>query len=159
MEIVAPYLTMVVNAILQKREIPPSLKTGILNPVLKKGKDKTLPTSYLGIMVTPLVGKILEAIIKEYIEPILTPTQHPMQRGFTENTSPLMTALLITEAINDLRDRGEGLYLATLDAEKAFDVAIVWPASLLRKLFIDWIQGDSWLIIKSLHDKAYTQIK
>ena len=157
MEEVAPYLTMIVNAILQKREIPPSLKTGILTPILKKGKDKTLPTSYRGITVTPLVGKIIEAIIKEYIEPILRPTQHPMQRGFTENTSPLMAALLITEAINDLRDRGEGLYLATLDAEKAFDV--VWHASLLRKLFIDGIQGDSWLLIKSLHDKAHTQIK
>ena len=139
MEEVAPYLTMIVNAILQKREIPPSLKTGILTPILKKGKDKTLPTSYCGITVTPLVGKIIEAIIKEYIEPILRPTQHPMQRGFTENTSPLMAALLITEAINDLRDRGEGLYLATLDAEKAFDV--VWHANLLRKLFIDGIQG------------------
>ena len=157
MEEVAPYLTMIVNAILQKREVPPSLKTGILTPILKKGKDKTLPTSYRGITVTPLVGKIIEAIIKEYIDPILTPTQHPMQRGFTENTSPLMAALLITEAINDLRDRGEGLYLATLDAEKAFDV--VWHASLLRKLFIDGIQGDSWLLIKSLHDKAHTQIK
>ena len=44
MEEVAPYLTMIVNAILQKREIPPSLKTGILTPILKKGKDKTLPT-------------------------------------------------------------------------------------------------------------------
>ena len=68
-----------------------------------------------------------------------------------------MAALLITEANNDLRDRGEGLYLATLDAEKAFDV--VWHASLLRKLFIDGIHGDTWLLIKSLHDKAYTQIK
>ena len=157
MEEVAPYLTMIVNAILQKREVPPSLKTGILTPILKKGKDKTLPIIYRGIMVIPLVGKTIKVIIKECIEPILTPTQHPMQRGFTENTSPLMAALLITEAINDLRDRGEGLQLATLDAEKAFNA--VWHASLLRKLFIDGIQGDSWILIKSLHDKAQTQTK
>ena len=77
--------------------------------------------------------------------------------GFTEDTSPLMAALLITEAINEAKDRGEGLYLATLDAEKAFDV--VWHASLLRKLFLDGVTGDAWLLIKSLHEDAHTKIK
>ena len=156
-EELTPILTNIINAIIKKREIPSQLKTGILTPVLKKGKNKTLPTSYRGITVTPLIGKIIESVIKEEIEPILNPTQHPMQRGFTEDTSPLMAALLITEAINEAKDRGEGLYLSTLDAEKAFDV--VWHASLLRKLFLDGIQGDSWLLIKSLHEQAHTKIK
>ena len=156
-EELTPILTSLINAIIEKREIPSQLKTGILTPVLKKGKNKTQPTSYRGITVTPLIGKIIESIIKEEIEPVLNPTQHQMQRGFTEDTSPLMAALLITEAINEAKDRGEGLYLSTLDAEKAFDV--VWHASLLRKLFLDGIQGDSWLLIKSLHEQAHTKIK
>ena len=121
-EELTPILTSLINAIIEKREIPSQLKTGILTPVLKKGKNKTQPTSYRGITVTPLIGKVIESIIKEEIEPVLNPTQHQMQRGFTEDTSPLMAALLITEAINEAKDRGEGLYLSTLDAEKAFDV-------------------------------------
>ena len=44
-EELAPILTDLINIILEKTEIPWQLKTGILAPVLKKGKDKILPTS------------------------------------------------------------------------------------------------------------------
>ena len=51
---VAPSITNIINAIFTKAEIPEELKTGILTPVLKKGKEKTIPTNYRGITVTPL---------------------------------------------------------------------------------------------------------
>ena len=53
--------------------------------------------------MTPLIGKLIEAIIKERINPILKTSQHPLQRGFTESTSPLMAELLITDVINEYR--------------------------------------------------------
>ena len=156
-EEVTPALTDIINAIFRRAEIPEELKTGILTPVLKKGKEKTIPTNYRGITVTPLIGKIIETIIKDRINPILQQTQHQLQRGFTEDTSPLMAALLITEVINECRDRNECVHLTTLDAEKAFDV--VWHEGLLRKLYLDGIGGDMWRLIKSLHEGTNIQVK
>jgi hypothetical protein len=47
------------------------LKTGLLTLVLKKEKDPKIPGNYRGIAVTPVLGKILESIIKDHIESTL----------------------------------------------------------------------------------------
>ena len=155
-EVVSP-ITTLINAILQKADVPTILKTGVLTPILKKGKDKTNPGSYRGITVNSLLGKILETCIRDYLEPILDPSQNKLQRGFTQSTSPLMAGLLISEAFFDAKDSGAPLVLQTFDAEKAFDV--VWHDSLLRKIHKDGVEGDLWKIVKSLHTDAYTLVK
>ena len=111
---VAPSITNIINAIFTKAEIPEGLKTGIFTrTVLKKGKEKTVSTNHTGITVTPLIGKLVEAIIKDRINPILETSQHPLQRGFTESTltSPLMAALLITEEINECRNNNGSIII------------------------------------------------
>jgi hypothetical protein len=64
-----------------------SMKSGILTPILKKGKDKNIPGNYRGIVVTNTFSKILESIIKDRLEEQLKKTQNPIQRGFTEKAS------------------------------------------------------------------------
>ena len=56
-----------------------------------------------------------------------------LQRGFTSNTTSLSADLLVSELMTDAKDAGKNLFLASLDASKAFDV--VNHASLLRRLF------------------------
>jgi hypothetical protein len=51
--------------------------------VYKKTKAKTDPFGYWGITVTPVLGKILETIMKNRITPKLKASQNPMQAGFT----------------------------------------------------------------------------
>jgi hypothetical protein len=70
------------------------LKRGILTPVLKKKKDKTLPGNYRGIVVTNTFSKIIESVIKERLEKQLSLTQNPLQRGFTEHASSKFTAFI-----------------------------------------------------------------
>ena len=79
------YTTSLLNTIKRECSIPEILKTGIVTPVLKKDKDPKIPGNYRGIAVTPIISKILETILKDHIEPA---NQNPMQRGFTEKTSP-----------------------------------------------------------------------
>jgi retron-type reverse transcriptase len=76
-----------------------TLKKGILTPVLKKKKDKTLPGNYRGIVVTNTFSKIIESVIKERLEKQLSPTQNPLQRGFTEHASSKFTAFIASETI------------------------------------------------------------
>jgi hypothetical protein len=72
-EELAPLLCEIINQIFQDLDIPDSMKSGILTPILKKGKDKNIPGNYRGIVVTNTFSKILESIIKDRLEeqPIL----------------------------------------------------------------------------------------
>jgi hypothetical protein len=48
----APLLCEIINQIFQDLDIPDSMKSGILTPILKRGKDKNIPGNYRGIVVT-----------------------------------------------------------------------------------------------------------
>lgn len=91
-EQIAPFICECINAIFSKLDIPSSLKSGLLTPVLKKGKDPTTPGNYRGITVTRNFSKILESILKSKIDPILNQTQNCLQRGLTEKVSSLNAA-------------------------------------------------------------------
>lgn len=121
--------------------IPGVLKTVILTPVLKKDKDRKLPGNYRGIAVTPVLSKILETILKKHVEPTLTKIQNPLQRGFTEKTSPTNAAIIITEGLAEAKDNGKPMAITTLDAEKAFDKLV--HDKLLCKLYNYKVNDDT----------------
>ena len=129
----------------------------MLTPIPKKGKDLKNPASYRGITVTSIICKVLEMCIRARIEGTLGKHQNRLQRGFTKGSSSINTALLITEAINEAKDRKKPLILVTLDAEKAFDV--VDHTLLFWKLYEQNINGPTWLLIKNLHHLTTTKVK
>jgi hypothetical protein len=45
------------------------LKVGLLTPVFKNKGDKNCDTNYRGITVLPVINKIIEAILKQRINP------------------------------------------------------------------------------------------
>ena len=45
--------------------------------------------NYQGIIITPTMSKLVEAVIKIRINPIVIKYQNPLQRGFTKKTAPL----------------------------------------------------------------------
>jgi hypothetical protein len=49
--------------------------------------------------VTNIISSIIEGIIKDRIEHDLTKSQSKLQRGFTEKTSSLNAAFIISETI------------------------------------------------------------
>ena len=59
--------------------------------------------------------------------------------------------------MNDAKDAGTNLFLASLDASKAFDV--VNHASLLRRLYHLDIQPVIWSILKHLYDGSQCPVK
>jgi len=156
-EQIAPFICECINAIFSKLDIPSSLKSGLLTPVLKKGKDPTTPGNYRGITVTRNLSKILESILKSRIDPILNQTQNCLQRGFTEKVSSLNAALVVSEAHHYADTKDWPFYLATLDAEKAFDT--VHHEILFNKIFHDGINGDMWILLRNLYRDMSVKVK
>ena len=153
----ATEICSITNQIFEELNIPDTLKRGILTPVLKKKKDKTLPGNYRGIVVTNTFSKIIESVIKERLEKQLSPTQNPLQRGFTEHASSKFTAFIASETILIYKKFNRDLELLTVDAEKAFDT--VNHDIMLNKLYHDGITGDMWLLLRNIYDGLILKVK
>ena len=140
-EEVIPYIVFIINKIFDELDVPPKLKSGFVTPVLKPKKDKLYPENYRGITVTNKFSTIVESLLKDRIEPKLLPTQSKLQRGFTEKSSSLNTAFLVTQSADHyIEINEEELFLLTLDAQRAFDT--LDHELLFNKLFHDGITGD-----------------
>jgi hypothetical protein len=145
------------NLILQDGCVPKAFQQGVVIPIPKKGKNSLLQENYRGITLTSTIGKIFENVILSRIRPRIEPKLNQLQRGFTAETSSLSAALLVSELINDAHDDKKDLFIASLDARKAFDV--VNHSSLLRRLHLLDIQPEIWAVIKHLYEGAECQVK
>lgn len=146
-----------INDILLNHEVPVNLKLGILNPIFKNKGNCRESQNYRGITITPVLTRILEATLKARINPILHRQQHPLQRGFTRNSSPMNCALLVEEFYRNNKDLKKPTYIAFMDVKSAFDV-VVHP-NLMRKLYNSGVTGHEWLVIESLHRDSLTSVK
>ncbi len=66
-------------------------------------------------------------------------------------------ALILSETISESRNAKKPVIITTLDAQKAFDV--VHHNSLLRKLYLDGIRGDDWLLLAHMYSDLTSRVK
>ena len=137
-------ITDIFNEILQSKTIPDLFKSGILTPVLKKTKDPTNLDNYRGITVTPVIGKLFESVLLPRLSQSFD--QSSLQFGFTKGLSPVMSALIVSEARAGVKMNScAPLFLVTLDSRKAFDV--VNHIIMLDNLYEAGIHPAIWTII------------
>ena len=84
-------------------------------------------------------------------------TQNCLQTGFTENVSSLNAALIVSKAHHYADTKDLPFYLATLDAEKAFDT--VHHEILFNNTFHDGINGDMWILLRTLYRDLSVKVK
>ncbi|MCG7892397.1 MAG: reverse transcriptase family protein, partial [Candidatus Thiodiazotropha endolucinida] len=153
---VTDFLTSLLNYLADSGTISAVLKEGILTPIYKKG-DPTNPGNYRGITVTPVLLKILEHILNSRHTAIFQDSQSKLQKGFTSGCSSVNAALILSECILEAANCKQDLFLTTLDTQKAFDV--VDHNSLLRKLYLDGVQGNDRLLLKDLYSDCSSRVK
>ncbi len=107
-----------------------------MTPVYKKAESHN-PFNHRSITVIHVFKKLSGSHNLYQSTPILIPTQSKPQRGFTIDTPPLLTGLLIQEVISTTKSP---VYLCMLDVKTAFDT--VWHEALLRQIFLDDIDGS-----------------
>ncbi|CAC5394456.1 unnamed protein product [Mytilus coruscus] len=148
------FLLYLVNIIIHDKLIPEIIKLGLLSPIFKNKGSKNDSKNYRGIVVLPILCKIIEYIARIDFRPILLEKQSPLQRGFTPNTSPLNAAIIFEEIYREYTDCNSPFYI---DAKSAFDVVII--NMLMRKLFLLDIDPATWSIIDELHKNTSCSIK
>ena len=152
-----PIITSILKKIVDRRCIPDQLKCGIITPVYKNKGSKSSPDNYRRITVTSVIGKLLEKFLVLPTKEILQNQLNKQQRFFCKSSSSLNTAFILSEAIANAKDVRSPLYVMFLDASKAFDV--VWHDSLLNKIHDLNINGDLWLLYRSLYQEVSSRVK
>ena len=154
--LISDIITDMFNQIFHEKTVPESFKTGIVTPVLKKSKDPTILDNYRCITVTPILGKLFETVLLPRISQNFE--QSPLQFGFTQGLSPVMSALIVSEARAEARiNTTAPLFLMTLDSQKAFDV--VNHVILLDNLYETGIHPSLWTIVKDLYSGLSSKVK
>lgn len=74
--------------------------------------------------------------------------QNKLQKGFTRGEMPITGGLILSELMADARNSKTLLYIAFMDARKAFDV--VGHNCLFRDMYKFGIEGDNWLFFSKL---------
>ena len=81
------------NTIFEAGVIPHCLKTGLLTPIFKSKGERNNSKNYRGITVLPVIGKILEAIIKNRIQETLESNRIMLRKDSPQTYLPWMQLL------------------------------------------------------------------
>ncbi|GBN88314.1 putative RNA-directed DNA polymerase from transposon X-element [Araneus ventricosus] len=129
-------LTEIINNIFNFNYFPNAWKTAVVVPILKPGKDPTIPENYRPISLLSTLSKITENFILDKLNKhlignkILCPEQFGFRNSLTTNHQLLRVVEYITKGF----DRGEYTAAVFLDIQKAFDR--VWKQGLIHKLIM-----------------------
>ena len=146
-------LVWTMNGMVRMNLIPSEYKKGLVVSIPKVGKDSTVKANNRGIMLLSTLYKLFEKLMLERESIWAENAISNIQSCGKKHVSCLHTSLLVQQAVAHNLNRGETVYGAFLDTQKAFDT--VWVKGLLHKLYESNMNPKVWLLIRS----AYTQFK
>ena len=111
--------------------IPQCMINSVIIPLIKiKCEDQTDKNNYRPIALSSIISKVFEHVIAERLEVYLWTNDN--QFGFKSGHSTDLCIYALTEFIEYFKSRSTSVYVAFLDASKAFDKINHW--TLFRKL-------------------------
>lgn len=127
-------LCNIFNRCLDLSYFPATWKLAKIIPILKPGKDPTLPSSYRPISLLSAVSKLFERVILYRLENYISENNilPPVQFGFRRGHSTSHQLLRLINNIRANKAVSKSTAAAFLDIEKAFDN--VWHGGLIYKL-------------------------
>ena len=116
----AKHLLQLFNMIMCHGYVPKSFGSGIIIPILKdKHSDTSILENYRGITLSSVISKLFETCLTVKFNTYLV--SNDLQFGFKKGYG-CHHAVYVMQTVTDyFRNRGSCVYIAALDASKAFD--------------------------------------
>ena len=150
------YLTTLFNNMTKLEWRPEFMRKGIIVPIPKADKNPILPENNRGITLMSVLGKVYDRILLKRSEAWFSAIQNEQQGANRKHCSSLHTSLTLQEAVSHFAKRGETVYIALLDTQKAFDT--VWQNGLFYKLMELQMDPKLWRIIKNTYDDFHCAV-
>ncbi len=100
---------------------PSAFKIANVVPIIKKGKDPSLPASYRPVSLLPVLSKVLESLVQQQLSPYLSSLLPTSQWGFRKGRSTAAALAAAHASWSGHRAAGEVVGVAAFDFSSAFD--------------------------------------
>ena len=134
-------LTYLINKSIKQGVFPNELKLAKVVPIFKTG-DEQLVQNYRPISVLPIISKIYEKIVANYLIDFLESQDllYKYQFGFRKSHSTSQAIITLIDRVSQALDIGKYVVGLYLDIRKAFDA--VPHSILLKKLYALGVRGN-----------------
>ena len=143
-------LWILFNRIFATESIPSDWTRSLIFPIYKDG-DRKDPNNYRGISLLSVVCKMYTSILSQRIASWCD-KQHCIseeQAGFREDRSTVDQLFVLTEIIEDRREKKLETHCCFLDIKKAFPS--VWRDGMWKRLLDIGIGGKMWRVVRNLY--------
>ena len=114
--------------------VPDYWKRSAVVPIYKGKGDRSSPSNYRPISLTPTISRVFERVLLQIIEPVFKHVIHEHQFGFRAGRSTESNLLCCYANVTSMLDSGASVDIVFLDLAKAFDK--VDHSLLVNKLLI-----------------------
>jgi len=150
------HLKLLFNMICTHGFVPDAFGEGITVPVIKDQLgDHSLTSNYRPITVGPVISKLFEYCILNKFEHLFH--TDPLQFGFKKNSSCSRAIFVLSQTTDYFLKHGSNMYLAALDATKAFDR--VHHIKLFDKLIGRGFPGRIIKVLLDWYGKTFSTVK
>ena len=107
----------------QNSLVPSEWGNANIQPILKPGKDKTVPLNYRGISLMSTVAKLYSSILNTRLMKYLATVGmlSDEQNGFRKSRSCIDHLYMLTSIVRNRKCIGKSTYACFIDLSKAFD--------------------------------------
>ena len=139
-------------------EYPEKWKQGLIIPIPKPKKDKTLVSSYRPISLLPTIGKVFEKIVQKRLNYILerNNTFSKSQCGFRKGKSTVDVLLRMEHLIRKGLSENKICLVLYMDLKGAFDT--IWGKGVISKLVKNNVKGKLIRVLDSYFEKRSIKV-
>ena len=117
---IVTHLKILFHLILSHAHVPASFGKGVVIPIIKdKHGALSSMENYRPITLSPIISKVFESFLLELYSKFL-PSDH-LQFGFKKSLGCSNAIFILRQVIDYFNSRRSNVYIASLDASKAFD--------------------------------------
>lgn len=147
-----PVLTLFFDIIMRFGTVPNEMNVSLITPIPKTKDFSNNPSDYRPISVSTTIALILEDIILQKVNLKVCNNQF----GFRPKTSTKHTYFVVNETLLFYKENGSSCWIASLDANKAFDK--LWRTGLYFKA-INKIPNYIWRVLVNYYSTSKGVVK
>ena len=138
------------NIMFACEKVPLDWSRGIIFPIHKEGDERN-PSNYRGITLLSVVGKLYSAILTRRLSKWCE--KHSKisdeQCGFRSKRATTDQLFILSELLQQRKEKGEDTTCCFLDIKKAYDM--VFRDGIWKRLLDVGVNGKLWRVIRSLY--------